>query len=272
MIPNTFHFIFGLKPQEHPFHLVYYLCILSCIEINKPSKVHLYYQHEPFGRYWKSIRDRLTLHKVAPLRRLNGYDLNYAHKSDFLRLEILNEYGGVYADIDTIFLNPLSPEFYEEDFVLGREDIPYPFYGLCNAFIMARAGSEFGKLWLGDAMEEYNGSWNYHSVRYPKKLAIAHPGLIRVEPQVSFYKHMWDEEGIENLFTKVNSDMSGCYSFHLWENISWENHLETLTEENIMTKETTYNLIARAVLKEALKNSALPVRGRCPAIFSYPID
>ena len=248
MIPKKFHFIFGLKKQEQPFHLVHYICLLSCIKLNNPDEIHLYYQYEPYGEYWEAIKGKIRLHEVKPFNRLNGYDLNYAHKSDFLRLEILNKFGGVYADIDTIFVQPIPDEFYQADFVMGREDIPYPLYGLCNAFLMAKAGSLFGKQWYEGALEVYNGSWNYHSVRYPKEIMLTHPELIRVEPQKSFFKHMWDEKGIETLFIKVDLDISDCYSFHLWENVSWEDHLEKLTEENIKTIDSTYNVFARSVI------------------------
>ena len=47
MIPNIFHFVFGLKEQTEPFHLMYYLCLASCIEVNTPDKVCFHYHHEP---------------------------------------------------------------------------------------------------------------------------------------------------------------------------------------------------------------------------------
>ncbi|MBK5275574.1 MAG: hypothetical protein JJE30_11050 [Desulfuromonadales bacterium] len=248
MIPKKFHFIFGLEPQDLPFHITHYLCLLSCIKVNQPDEVHFYCQHEPFGPYWEIIKHNLILHYVSTIQRLNGYDLNYAHQSDFLRLELLNRHGGVYADMDTIFVNTLKEEFYRKDFVMGREDIPYPFYGLCNAFMMARSGSEFGNRWLNDIFEAYNGSWNYHSVRLPKELALAHPDLIHIEPQESFYKHMWDEEGISQLYTNIDRNLCNNYCLHLWNHVAWDEHLANLTEEDIMTRDSTYNLIARSVL------------------------
>lgn len=46
-IPRLFHFVFGLKEQAEPFHLAYYLCFKSCLEVNKPKAIHFYYKNEP---------------------------------------------------------------------------------------------------------------------------------------------------------------------------------------------------------------------------------
>lgn len=121
-VPNRFHFVFGLKRQTEPFHLVYYLCLESCWQVNRPEAMYFYYRHEPYGRYWDLIKDRLILVAVQPVefvhryayadRRIRKY--RYAHESDFLRLERLLDQGGVYADLDTIFVNPIPPALFEE--------------------------------------------------------------------------------------------------------------------------------------------------------------
>src|SRR5215468_8192085 len=110
MIPNRYHFVFGLKKQSEPFHLVHYLCLASCLEVNRPDAVYFYYHYEPWGRYWELIKDRLILVPTEPVDfvRKFRYDdrymrrFRYAHESDFVRLERLVALGGVYADIDTI--------------------------------------------------------------------------------------------------------------------------------------------------------------------------
>ena len=73
-----------------------------------------------------------------------------------MRLDILLAHGGVYADLDTVFVNPLPERLFHERFVLGREhDVPASPAGgvalpsLCNALIMAEPGAEFARLWRG---------------------------------------------------------------------------------------------------------------------------
>jgi hypothetical protein len=65
-------------------------------------------------------------------------------------LEKRVEYGGVYADIDTLFVQPFPTEFWESDFVPGREeDVVCPGSGKthhswCYALIKARKETALG--------------------------------------------------------------------------------------------------------------------------------
>ena len=128
-IPNVFHFVFGLKQQTEPFHLAFYLCIESCHAVNQPDQIYFYYHHEPWGPYWELARRRVTPVRVpldAQIARFHYSDpgitqYRYAHLSDFVRLERILEHGGVYADIDTIFVNPIPAHLWDQPFVLGRE-------------------------------------------------------------------------------------------------------------------------------------------------------
>jgi hypothetical protein len=273
-IPNHFHFIFGLKRQREPFHLCHYLCLESCYQVNRPEKIHFYYRHMPYGEYWDRIEDRLSLEKVelSPIVTNFRYGFrnrwskrySYAHHADFIRLEKLVERGGVYADIDTIFVNPIPDMLYSKPFVLGREaDVECQTTGqvlpsLCNAFIMAEKGADFGRLWLKRMEEAFDGSWSSHSTLLPQRLSEVYPDLIHIEPARSFYKHMWTREGIQTLFEGCDTDFSGVYSIHLWSHLWWSKrrrdfsdfHAGLITEENIHTTPNTYNLLARRYLQD----------------------
>jgi hypothetical protein len=273
-IPNHFHFIYGLKKQREPFHLCHYLCLESCYQVNRPEKISFYYRHMPHGEYWDRIKDRLSLEKVelSPIVSNFRYGFrnrwskrySYAHHADFIRLEKLIEWGGIYADIDTIFVNPIPDLLYSKPFVLGREgDIECQTTGevlpsLCNAFIMAEKGAEFGRLWLERMEQAFDGSWSSHSTLLPQRLSEAYPDLIHIEPARSFYKHMWTREGFRTLFEGCDLEFSGVYSIHLWSHLWWSKrrkdfsnfHAGLITEENIRTIPTTFNLLARRYLQD----------------------
>src|SRR5262249_44901279 len=235
-IPNQFHFVFGLKEQREPFHLVFYLCLESCIRINNPERIFFYYHYEPHGRYWDLIKPKVTLIKVElpePVLKFNYKDrlvnrYKYAHHSDFIRLEKVVEAGGIYADMDTIFVNRIPDELYKKSFVLGMEQDVYCArserlkHSLCNAFIMSERDSEFGRLWIAEMGKAFDGSWSNHSCLLPQRLSETHPHLIHVEPSKSFYKHMWSREGLHTLLEGCDRDFTGVISMHLWNHLWWE--------------------------------------------------
>ncbi len=271
-IPNVFHFVFGLKPQTEPFHLAYYLCLESCRMVNAPHRIMFHYDAEPFGPYWDLIKPHLTLNRVSGVSHVNnlryersavGRLYSYAHHSDFIRLEQLLAHGGVYADIDTLFVNPIPDALWAKDFVLGREDpVADERTGLirpsiCNAFIMARRGAEFGAQWLREMPAALDGGrWSNHSCNLANELWEQNPASIHVEPSPTFYKHMWTRAGLYTLLEGLDRDVDDVVSMHLWSHLWWsrwrrehsEFHAGRLTEEFIRTVDTTYNVAARPYL------------------------
>jgi hypothetical protein len=59
--PRDFHFVFGLREQREPFHILHYLCLASCRAVNRPHAIHFHYRHEPFGPWWEKIKPHLRL-------------------------------------------------------------------------------------------------------------------------------------------------------------------------------------------------------------------
>src|SRR2546427_163563 len=118
-VPRIAHFVYGLRPQDQPFHVVHYLAVESCRQVLRPDKILFHCKHVPYGVFWDAIRRHITLLRVdeAPEVTATSYDeavvpseYLYAHHADFIRLDALIEHGGVYADIDTLFLRPCPDE------------------------------------------------------------------------------------------------------------------------------------------------------------------
>jgi hypothetical protein len=278
-VPEEFHFIFGLRPQTEPFHIVWYLCLASCIAVNSPRRVHLHYHHEPHGSWWDRIKPRLVLHRTAPEtfvlnnprylesaegRFIKQVGLDYAHQSDFLRLKILLDHGGVYADMDTLFVNPLPRHLFDQQCVLGEEDpVQRPDgsveVSLCNAVIMAAPGAAFIRRWLARMYSVFDGTWSRHSCVEAGKLRSEFPDELLVAPKRYFYKHMWTREGIHTLLQGCDTDYTDVYSMHLWAHLWWEPwrtdftefHKGMLTEDYICSVDTTFNVVARRFLDES---------------------
>lgn len=236
-IPNVFHFVFGLKLQTEPFHLAYYLCLKTCLEVNKPEKIYFHYKHMPYGDWWEECRPFLTLNHIDESNFIKDFiyenkeleKFRYAHLSDIVRLQVLKEYGGIYADIDTLFVNPVPSFFFQQSFILGKEKVDIQQEAavkaggsLCNAWIASEKGAPFCDLWLRQIEAAFDGTWSAHSTFLPYKLSLENPELIHIEPESSFYKYDWTREGLSKIFTDRVTDTQDVYSIHLWSHLWWD--------------------------------------------------
>lgn len=264
-IPNVWHFIFGLKKQTEPFHLMYYLCLESCLQVNRPDAVMFHYHHEPYGEYWERIKSKLQLRSIESEHFVETYRYTdstnaryrYAHLSDFARLRILLNEGGFYADIDTLFLRSIPEEWRSRKFILGQEKVPPDQDGsLCNAWIGSQPGSEFCRHWLDGLQEAFDGSWSNHSTYLPWRLSRKFPALLDVESESAFYALDWTAESINNLFLRNVVLPEKAYSLHLWNHL-WVDpdrldfthfHGGRLTPDYVAFADTTYARHARRFL------------------------
>lgn len=236
-IPQTVHFVFGLREQDQPFHLLHYLAIESCRQVLQPKMISLYYQHLPYGVYWDMIRPRLSLVKIDPVREVEQANYNetlvpeqyrYAHHADFIRLDALIEHGGIYADIDTLFLRPIPEALFGYDFVIGREaQMPDEITGemrssLCNALMMAAPGSIFAREWRKRMAGALNGTWSNHSCFLASDLANEQPAWVHIEPKQSFMGIPFTPAGLTALLEGGELDLDDAYSVHLWQHVWWE--------------------------------------------------
>lgn len=275
MIPNIFHFIFGMSPDfgGKPFSLVHYLAIKSAVELNKPEAAIFHYQYEPQGEWWEKAKPLLQLNKIVAPDTIFGNPLHHvAHKADIVRLQALKETGGIYLDLDTISVKPLTG-LLEYSFVIGQElkagYIPKNWRqrlkhklgliktnntgktGLCNAVLLAEKNSSFINRWL----EEYktfrsqgrDKYWNEHSVLIPEKLAAAYPDEVTQLGPYTFHYPLYDEAGLRSMFEEVHAFPEASLH-HLWESFAWEKYMSKLTTDLVHTNDTTYNLIARKYL------------------------
>ena len=271
MIPRIFHFIFGLQTKPQQLHLIHYLCLQSCFAVNRPEKVFFYCHREPVGRYWSLIKHRLEIVfvELAPEVLACNYgdrfiadNFLYAHHSDFLRVECLNRHGGVYADLDTLFVNEMPEYLYQKPFVLGVEPPVLDrstgefFPSICNAVMMSEKGSEFGRRLRESMPQALDGTWSNHSCLLAYRLSREMPEDLHVEPERSFYKHRSTPDGINTLLLGCDTDMHGVYSMHLWAHLWWSRwrrdfskfHAGKMTESFIRSADTTYTLAARRFL------------------------
>jgi len=274
---REFHFVFGLRPQHEPMHVAHWLALESCRRTQDPSAIHFHCRHLPHGEWWERIAPHLSIHRVgapppgfdrkryadtAEGRDIVGRGYDYAHEADFLRLEILLEAGGAYADMDTLFVARYPDHWFGCECVLGEEP---PIAGndgvrepsLCNAVILARPGASFLRRWLDDARTSFDGTWNRHSCAAAARLWAEAPDQLHLLPQRAFYRHGPSRAGLAALFEQRDERLDGVASLHLWAHLWWAEsrtdfsrfHAGEFTPAWIARGETTVAAAARRFLQ-----------------------
>lgn len=289
-IPNVFHFVFGLREQTEPFHLMYYLCLASCLEVNQADEVHFHYHNEPHGEWWERIKPRLRLRRIDPEQFVSDFHYDdpkvaafrYAHLADFARLRILLKEGGIYVDIDSLFLRPLPAQWRSQQFILGEEKAPAGAEdgrSLCNAWIASAPDAAFCRHWLEGMEQAFDGSWSNHSTLLPYRLSKQFPELLDIQPPASFYSLDWTPQGIDNLLLHNVVLPDDARSLHLWNHLWFAEsrldfshfHAGRLTVDYVAFANTTYARLARRFLPDDIKPSWLAYQAqRAASVLCYP--
>jgi hypothetical protein len=265
MLNNIFHFIFGLAENfnDKPFCYFHYLCIKSCYLTQNKPKIFIHCVYEPINnKWWDKIKEFVQIIKYKKLPDLVYFCNNkkvwrIEHQSDILRLLILKEYGGVYADIDTLFYKPFFPKFKNQSFVLGLETIYHldldcmHVNGLCNALIISNKNSDFLNIWLQSYKDDYDDyDWNKMSVRKPYELSKKFSNLIQIEENHCFHKYNWnllfynDDEACNFLTSYMKDD--GIYSKHMAESKVFD-YLKKINEDYFKYNNSLYSKMCKNI-------------------------
>ncbi|CAJ2510414.1 Uu.00g051170.m01.CDS01 [Anthostomella pinea] len=303
-IPNHVHFIYGLsnpyvKPGAGTFDFLCYLAVRSAIVGMKADKVSLHYTYladppapepntSPLSNPWiYRLKDDVTLEyhspeEMAALKSSPGATWQAAHISDILRLKLLQEQGGIYLDMDAYGLRPFTDLLKSpRGMIMGHEGGDRG--GLCNAIMVARQNSTFIDRWFG----EYNNvdlskEWNYHSVRVPKQIQLAHADEVCALPPSSFFWPTWTWHHVEWMHQPLSADEARHWAvemeknggslygeqlaYHAWSQMAWDRYLKKLTPEVVRTRDTRFNLMVRGFLQDDLGRRDLSEDKSCDGL------
>ncbi|KAI8074241.1 uncharacterized protein B0P05DRAFT_473209 [Gilbertella persicaria] len=192
-----------------------------------------HYHYIPVGDNFERALPMLTLNKVDLVEQVFGRPVShYAHRADVVRLQVLQEFGGIYLDLDVISLKPLD-HLLDREFIMAQEGIDGAV-GLCNAVIMSRPHARFIQRWYATyASFDYN-DWNYHSVVLPGKLAPYFNKEITVLNHTAFFWPLWDSHGLRTLYLEKSYDFSANLGTHIWESAANKNLMKDLSQKVIM--------------------------------------
>ncbi|CAH1795680.1 unnamed protein product [Owenia fusiformis] len=222
LVPNIVHYIWmqssdTIVPKKLTFTFLNALSFLSVHKHWKPETIYLHGNVLPTGNWWETVRNNVTnivhvYHDERPT--IYGNKVRYKeHMADILRLEILQEYGGVYIDTDVIAIQSYEP-LLKYDVTLPRDSEDQ----LANGIIFAKPHAPFLKIWH-ETYKTYSkwkkgtNAWAFHSVQTPYKLSKIFPHLVHIEGS-SLIGPRWYEP--HKLFKGQYRWMDN-FSIHVWK-------------------------------------------------------
>ena len=194
LVPNIGHMIWiGGGPMD----FVFYMSLLSMLFVAKVDVVYLHGDAEPTGYYWQKIngiqriRERIKcIHRPPPKLVYQGVIEPWyrALMSDIIRVDIMIKYGGVYTDVDAIWVKPLAAADRGYDAVACFDwiDWSYPYPDSVNFGISyGKKNAPFWRLFRESMRTLHNEHHGFTGVMYPYKLLEKYPDLIRIDKRLS---------------------------------------------------------------------------------------
>lgn len=165
-----------------------------------------------------------------------------------LRLELLQQWGGVYMDMDILVLSPLD-ELHRYELSMAHEGVDGTI-GLGNALMLARPNASLLRVWY----ERYRGFsdavWNGFSLRLPFELAQQMPDSVHTVDYSKFYWPPWNPWGIAQLYRTPSCIMAAQQAVHLWETKVWASLLGKLTPEMVRERSSCFTRLAAAIMDD----------------------
>lgn len=216
-IKKDFNFIwFGGYPHGMP--MLHYLSMKSCIIKNNPDSITLVCDQEPHGQYWDELKPLVSVElvEIDPA-------LSLKNNSNRERFRLLQERGGVYSDLDMLFVHQIPDSLFDEEFVAG--EFSHLKQGqLCDGFLMAAPGSTFLQAWgesvsqkieqganeLGDSIAgSFVPGLDFDPADYSYR-ALSGQAFHSVYPVLS---------DILRVLERKHVDTRKVYGLHLWEHV-----------------------------------------------------
>jgi len=223
MLPNEIHFIWLTKEGSRPFNMINMLAVMAAADVQKPDRLFMHCNKRPDNnRHWDRAAEHFEIKWCEPPTEIGGASLDFVqYQSDVLRLQIVQEEGGIYLDTDSLLLRPLGP-FMGRPMTLAQESPN----SIAMTPIISHPDAAFIDLWLKGIPEALKkGVWAGHAVNLPFELNQIHPGLCDIRPQHEFFPFDLSRNWLfEN--TPLPDDV---YAVHVYETY-WAPQLAGLNE------------------------------------------
>ena len=214
------HFIFGLD-KDNVFYKFMYFAILSAFKIHKPKEIMFHYQYLPVGEWFDKIRPYIKLCKID-VTYPHPNIKHFSHKTDYIKLIILQKFGGLYLDIDTLSTKMFIPD---NKIILLKHGSEY---GIQSSFLYLEDNypNEFITKWIQSYSNFKVDKWNYNSTVIPKILSkdLKYISIISNE----WYPLWFESTKLYTSLKEFTNFANNAFFIHLWES----NFINLLLSDN----------------------------------------
>ncbi|CAG9947205.1 unnamed protein product [Clonostachys rosea f. rosea IK726] len=232
-IPNIVHYVYLLprSSDDLQFQFSHFLSVYSAYYYWNPNEIYLHTNADSASLAraksgssgkWSSLLLTLPVLVVnevkVPTHAENGKEIqNIEHKSDFVRVQAVYDYGGIYIDMDVFPLRDIK-DLRERGYsaVAGRQHAGE----LNSGTFMSIKGGRVMKRWMERMTRVYDGQWTTHS-----NIALTHVAERREEGcdmlilhQDAFAPGSWESEDVSLLF---HTHEEGTRLFGLASRLGW---------------------------------------------------
>ena len=217
VIPNIVHFIHLVDLALDPvfdFSFRQFIAIYSAWFHLKPEIVYIHTnvaEHlieealksaaNPYAKAISKIPSVTFRNQLAPNRTMSNRVIEkLPHQSDFVRTEVLSNFGGVYLDDDAYVLRDLKRFRYAGfENVVGQQ-----LNGqICNAVILSSMGNKMIKAYRALQDTVFDNSWERHSIELLTTLAneFQIPDKhVLILPQDTLFPSAWWQEDLQMIY------------------------------------------------------------------------
>lgn len=241
-IPPVVHFVQLRKDEASELHFAFeaFLALYAAYHFIQPSAIYIHtdFSHEDVasaaahGSSWTrrvltSFPDVVRVNRVTAPAEAHGRPVTRVeHRSDWVRLEQLAAFGGVYLDWDVVTLRPLEP-LRRAGFraVVGRQ-----FDGLVNnGILLATRDAGVIDVMRQETPRVFDGGWITHSVALLTMVAnrlASVPGEVLIMDSKAFAPFEWSQASVDEELQRHDGDAAAAYDFEAadarqaWETMS----------------------------------------------------
>ena len=188
LVPNIGHMVW-LKGGE--MDMVFYLGALSFLYVMNVDVLYIHGDKPPRGPLWESLKKNERIKPIPRPLITSVYQSGIASSvimSDVMRVDIMNKYGGLYADIDAIWVRPLTLEERTYDAVACYDwvDWGYPYPEIVNLGVFyGKKNAPFWQVFRESNRVLQNSNHGFTGVQMPYKLMEKYPDLIKIDSRLA---------------------------------------------------------------------------------------